>query len=166
MFWNGNTARDGLSGRPCVARKKDGVVAVPPSCTRYARIGRAMFFSVCSPMSWKAMPALPRTYSSTLPETQIPPGSAMPSRRAAMLTPSPKMSPSCSTMSPTLMPTRNSSRRSARTAWLRTAMPVCSSTAQRTASTALANSTRKPSPVDFTALPWNFAKQGSMCSRR
>ena len=41
----------------------------------------------------------------------MPPGSASASSRAAMLTPSPKMSSSSTMMSPTLMPMRNSMRR-------------------------------------------------------
>src|SRR4030095_9583538 len=41
---------------------------------------------------------------------QTPPGSAIPSRRAAMLTPSPKISLSSTMMSPTWMPMRNSIR--------------------------------------------------------
>jgi hypothetical protein len=44
--------------------------------------------------------------------TQIPPGSARASSRAATLTPSPKMSCSSMIMSPRLMPMRNSMRRS------------------------------------------------------
>ena len=47
------------------------------------------------------------------PLTQIPPGSASPSSRAATLTPSPKMSASSEMMSPRLIPIRNSMRRSA-----------------------------------------------------
>src|SRR6476620_4172827 len=41
---------------------------------------------------------------------QTPPGSAIPSRRAATLTPSPRISLSSTMMSPTWMPTRNSNR--------------------------------------------------------
>jgi len=72
-------------------------------------------------------------------DTQIPPGSANASRRAAMLTPSPKMSPSSTTMSPTLMPMRNSMRLSAGTVALRSVMPACTSDAQFRASTTLPN---------------------------
>src|SRR5262249_59633300 len=54
------------------------------------------------------------------PADQMPPGSARPSRRAAMLTPSPKMSLSSMMMSLRLMPIRKSMRRSARTPTLRT----------------------------------------------
>src|SRR5271165_1563104 len=62
---------------------------------------------------------------------------------------------SCSSMmmSPRLMPIRNSMRRSLRTPSLRNAMPRCSSTAQRTASTTLANSAKSPSPVVLTMRP-------------
>jgi len=37
---------------------------------------------------------------------------------------------------------------------LRSTMPFCTSTAQRTASTTLRNSTRAPSPVRFTTRPF------------
>src|SRR5207253_217499 len=60
------------------------------------------------------------------------------------------MSLSSLMMSPTLMPTRNSMRLSAGTSALRSAMSRCTSTAQRTASTTLANSTKTPSPVVLT----------------
>jgi hypothetical protein len=86
-------------------------------------------------------------------ETQIPPGSAKPSSRAAMLTPSPKMSPFSTTMSPTLIPTRHSMRWETGTEAFRSAMPACTSVAQRTASTTLENSTSRPSPVVFTIRP-------------
>ena len=78
-----------------------------------------------------------------LPERQIAPGLASVSRRAAILTPSPKMSPSSMMMSPTLIPMRNSIRRSSGMAALRSAMARWISMAQRTASTALANSTKR-----------------------
>jgi len=44
-----------------------------------------MFFKLCSPMLSKAQSSCP--WSCTMPETQIAPGSAIPSSRAAMLTP-------------------------------------------------------------------------------
>ena len=79
----------------------------------------------------------------------MPPGCAIPSSRAAMLTPSPKMSPSSIMMSPMWMPMRISMRWSG-------ARPHCASPslagsgAQRVASTALPNSTSIPSPVRLT----------------
>ena len=70
------------------------------------------------------------------------PGLAMPSNRAAILTPSPIRSPSLSsTTSPRWMPMRNSMRRSGGRPALRSTMPFCTSMAQRTASTTLRNST-------------------------
>src|SRR5262249_35263500 len=72
------------------------------------------------------------------------------SRRAATLTPSPKMSPSSAMMSPTLMPMRKSMRRSVDDAALLAAMALCTSAAQRKASMTLVNSTRRPSPVVLT----------------
>jgi hypothetical protein len=56
-------------------------------------------------------------------------------------------------MSPTLMPMRNSMRLPRGMAALRSAMPRWISTAQRTASMTLANSTRIPSPVVLTTRP-------------
>jgi hypothetical protein len=48
-----------------------------------------MFFTLCSPLSSKLKVSLSRMWSHTMPETQIPAGSANPSNRAATLTPSP-----------------------------------------------------------------------------
>src|SRR6516164_5555680 len=74
------------------------------------RTGLVMFLTCCSPRSSKAMSRRSRTCSCAAALRQIPPGSASASSRAAMLTPSPKMSPSSIMMSPTLMPMRNSMR--------------------------------------------------------
>ena len=97
---------------------------------------------------------------------QTQPGCASPSRRAATLTPSPKMSPSSTMMSPMLIPTRNSMRWTSAMSRLRAAMICWISTAQRTASTALANSTSAPSPVRLTTRPRCSAILGSIRSRR
>src|SRR3984885_1933101 len=48
-----------------------------------------MFFTSCAPMSANCTDSLLATCSCTERETQMPPASARPSRRAAMLTPSP-----------------------------------------------------------------------------
>src|SRR6516162_3871215 len=63
------------------------------------------------------------------------------------------VSPSSTTTSPTLMPIRNSMRLSVFIAALRSAMTACTSVAQRSASTTLLNSARKPSPVVLTSRP-------------
>ena len=162
---NGSTAIDGLSGRgaperACVDRRPPR----RPYAQSETRTGRAMFLSCCSPMSSKARSSLPAASSCTRAETQIPPGSARPSRRAATLTPSPKMSPSSTTMSPTLMPMRNSMRLSGGTPALRPVIARCTSTAQRNASTTLPNSTSNPSPVVLTRRPWCSAIFGSSSS--
>ena len=95
------------------------------------------------------------------------PGLAMPSSRAAILTPSPIRSPSLSsTTSPRWMPTRNSMRRSGGRPALRSTMPFCNSMAQRTASTTLRNSTSAPSPVRLTTRPLCTAIVGSTRSLR
>ena len=84
----------------------------------------------------------------------MPPGSAMPSSRAATLTPSPKMSlafdhdiaeiDADAKLDPAVSAARSA---------LRSAMPRWTSTAQRTASTTLRNSTSTPSPVVLTMRP-------------
>jgi hypothetical protein len=76
------------------------------------------------------------------------------------------LAPSSMMMSPTLMPMRNSMRRSAGVAAVRAIISRCTSTAQRTASTTLANSTRRPSPVVLTMRPRCSAILGSPSSRR
>ena len=123
-----------------------------------------MFLTCCSPMSSKAKSSLSRTWSRTTRLTQIPPGSAKASSRAATFTPSPKMSRPSMMMSPRLIPIRNSMRRSRHTA-LRSAISRCTSTAQRTASTTLANSTSSPSPVVLTMRPRCSLIFGSASSR-
>src|SRR5947208_1821441 len=69
-------------------------------------------------------------------------------------------------MSPRLMPMRNSIRRSGGMPALRSAIARCISTAQCAASTTLANSTRKPSPVVLTMRPRCSLIRGSAISRR
>jgi hypothetical protein len=90
----------------------------------------------------------------------------MPSTRAAMFTPSPRISSPSMMMSPTLMPIR---------IWIGLASELlasCSrsclwiSMAQVTASTALANSTKAPSPMSLTIRPEWAAIVGSISSRR
>src|SRR5215472_10348642 len=49
-----------------------------------------MFLRACSPMSSNARSSLPAVSSCTRADTQMPPGSAKPSSRAATFTPSPK----------------------------------------------------------------------------
>jgi hypothetical protein len=63
-------------------------------------------------LSSNAMSSLPRTCRYASSEIQIPPGSAIPSSRAAIFTPSPKMSSPSKMTSPRLIPMRNSMRRS------------------------------------------------------
>ena len=75
------------------------------------------------------------------------------SNRAATLTPSPKMSFASMMMSPTLIPMRKISRFSLATPAFRNATPRWTAIAQATASTALGNSTRSPSPVVLTMRP-------------
>ena len=64
------------------------------------------------------------------------------------------------------MPMRNSMRLSAPTPVFRSGIACCTATAQRTASTTLANSTSRPSPVVLTMRPWCSAIFGSRSSRR
>jgi hypothetical protein len=94
------------------------------------------------------------------------PGSAMVSSRAAMLTPSPKMSPPSIIMSPALMPSRNTRRSGSGTVAFRSAIPRWISTAQRTAPRTLSKVARKPSPVVFTIRPRCSRIFGSISSRK
>src|SRR5438105_2799393 len=64
------------------------------------------------------------------------------------------------------MPMRNSMRLSVATPVSRSGIACCTSTAQRTASTTLANSTSRPSPVVLTMRPWCSAIVGSRSSWR
>ena len=77
---------------------------------------------------------------------QTPPGSESASSRAATLTPSPWISSPSITTSPRLMPMRNTISG----VLSRAASAVCKSTLHDTASTALANSTSRPSPITLT----------------
>src|ERR1700674_750832 len=70
-------------------------------------------------------------WSRTVRETQTPPGSASASRRAATLTPSPKMSSPSAMMSPRLMPMRNLICRSSVASGSRSIIPRCTSAAHR-----------------------------------
>ena len=65
-----------------------------------------MFLSLCSPISSNAKPALPATSSCTRRKRKCR-RVRQALQRAATLTPSPKISPSCSMMSPTLIPIGN-----------------------------------------------------------
>ena len=114
MLSNGSTTMEGLSGSAS-SRGRAGAEPDEPdgalptaSFMCHARIGSLMFFKVCSPMSSNAISTLPRTCRWASSEMQTPPGSAIPSSRAAMLTPSPKISSSSKMISPTWMPMRNS----------------------------------------------------------
>ena len=77
----------------------------------------------------------------------MPPGSAMPSSLAAMLTPSPRMSLPSMRMSPRLIPIRNSY---ADPQGPLGCVPACTATAHSAASTTEGNSSNTPSPVVFT----------------
>ena len=114
---------------------------------------REMFFTACSPISAKASDSLSLIWSLAAREMHSPPGSQRASRRAAILTPSPKMSSPSMMISPTLMPMRKTMRLSSATPALRLTMPRWITTAHPTASTTLANSTSAPSPVVLTIRP-------------
>ena len=84
---------------------------------------------------------------------QIPPGLAIASSRAAILTPSPKMSWASTITSPILIPTRKRMRRSSASPSVRSKIRAWNCAPARTASTALENSANNPSPVVFTIRP-------------
>ena len=122
MLANGSTAIDGF--RLC-----RGPGIVERAGCRVARLIRARRrrpepAARCSSASVRPCPrrrgrAGCRHGRGPCPRRQMPPGSAMPSSRAATLTPSPKMSSSSTMTSPRLTPMRNSMRRSCGTSALR-----------------------------------------------
>ena len=83
----------------------------------------------------------------------MPPGSAIVSRRAATLTPSPSRSSFLTTTSPRLTPTRKCICRWSGSESLRVLSASWISTAQRTASTTLENSASTESPAVLTMRP-------------
>ena len=123
-----------------------------------------MFFRLCSPRSTKFSFTLSRTCSQASSERQMPPGSAMPSIRAAILTPSPRMSSPSMMMSPTLIPIRNCIGLASATGVV---LPKLSLYLDRAADRvqALANSTSAPSPMSLTIRPEWAAIVGSISSR-
>jgi hypothetical protein len=66
------------------------------------RTGRAMFLRFWSPRSSKSNSSLSPMWSRTVPDMQMPPGSARASNQAATFTPSPWMSSPSTMMSPRL----------------------------------------------------------------
>src|SRR5215469_15800196 len=79
------------------ARRRAGIVdifaagnsAIASGRSAKTRTERAMFLTLCSPLSSNGYGSLSLIWSRTTRETQIPPGSDNPSSRAATLTPSP-----------------------------------------------------------------------------
>ena len=100
-----------------------GASAIACGDSANTRTGRAMFFTCCSPESVKVNGSLSRTWSQARSEMHSPPGSQIDSSRAAMLTPSPKMSLPSMMMSPILMPMRKTMRLSSGTSALCWIMP-------------------------------------------
>jgi len=149
-FWGSTASTQGGSACESSFGPIAGMVS---SRTRYARTGRGIFFTTCSPRSSNVQSSLSRTWSRTTRLIQIPPGSASASSRAATFTPSPKMSYSSTITSPRLIPIRKVMRPFSGVFALRSAIPRWTSAAHRTASTTLGNSARKPSPVFFTIRP-------------
>jgi hypothetical protein len=91
IFVNGNTAMPGRLEAVSAAATMDAGVGVASCCglTRQTRSGSAMCFSAWLPPSSNSATTVFLTKSCTVPEIQIPPGSANSWRRAATLTPSP-----------------------------------------------------------------------------
>ena len=172
MFWNGKTAIDGLSGNAnCGLRFRSASLSeggIPPRQIDAIDAYRPhdVLDLLLAHVVETEVELVTHLVADNSADTQIPPGSAKASSRAATLTPSPKMSPSSMMMSPRLMPIRNSMRRSAGTPVFRSSISRCTSTAQRTASTTLANSTSMPSPVVLTMRPRCSLILGSTTSRR
>ena len=168
MLVNGKTAIDGVSTLGVELAALDRLVAksVLPGCHFQTRIGRSIFFTVMSPPSKKRTSIRLPTLSLTIEETQIPPGSASGSKRAAMLTPSPYRSSFSMMTSPRLMPIRSTMVGWRAVASRNAAPERCTESAQFTASTTLPNSTMVPSPISFTMRPLWAATAGlKMVSR-
>ena len=166
MFRKGSTATDGLRGSAPAAAGVMGTAGPGAGTTRWTRTGRSMFFSICGPRSSKARSSLLATCSRTVSETTTPPGVANASRRAATLTPSPYTSSASTMTSPRWTAIRKLMRWGSSRLAFRCAMASCTKTAQRTASTTLANSTMAPSPISLMIRPPCSARSGSIWLRR
>jgi hypothetical protein len=128
--------------------------------------GLAMFFSLCRPALAKGASSLPAICSATWPETQTPPAGARLSRRAATLTPSPRMSPASTMTSPKLTPTRKTICSASGRSSLTSCSRVWISTALRVASTLLGNSATTLSPAEPKMRPPRSSITASMIARR
>ena len=95
----------------------------------------------------------------------MPPGSAKASSRAAILTPSPKMSSPLTMTSPILMPILNSILRSSGSPALRALSAPWISMAHSTDSNELTNSASTLSPAVPTTFPWCISIRLNMTSR-
>ena len=83
----GSTAIEGLAGSGKALRPVGSLHAIRPHAIDMHRL--AMFLTDLRAEFLEAESILRLTWSWTLPDTQIPPGSAIASSRAAILTPSP-----------------------------------------------------------------------------
>jgi hypothetical protein len=90
MLVNGKTAIDAAAtlASGLAALDRAAVAVIAPGCHFQTLIGRSIFLTLISPLSWKRTSIRLPTLSLTIDETQIPPGSASGSKRAAILTPS------------------------------------------------------------------------------
>ena len=121
-----------------------------------------MFFSCCRPRSSNSKSTLSAMWWWTVPETKMLPGSASASSRAAILTPSPKISPPSAITSPRLMPIRMAMRCSLGKFWLCRTIASRRAAAERAASTTLPNSLSTRSPVCLKMLPSNCEISGTI----
>ncbi len=112
-----------------------------------------MFFRSRGPRWTACSSILFFTTSYTVCEMQMPPGSASACRRAAMFTPSPITSWSCTMMSPIWMPMRCRRIFEASSSFASAANWRCIASAQATACTALENVISSPSPVVLSTAP-------------
>ena len=153
---NGRTAIDAVTTLGEGLSILDWVApGVARGCHFQIRIGRLIFLTVVSPASWKWTSIRLPMLSLTIEETQMPPGSANGSSRAAMFTP-----PSMIT-SPRLIPIRNTIFGWRTISSDRLSAERCTEMAQFTASITLPNSTMAPSPISLTIRPLWAATAGS-----
>ena len=112
-----------------------------------------MFFKIFSPRSVSSTSRRPCTFSWAVPDMQTPPGDAIVSRRAAILTPSPIRSSPSTRTSPRWIPIRYWSRWVSGRGSFRRVISACTASAQATAATTDGNSTRNPSPIVLNIRP-------------
>ena len=156
--------RGAAAGRPAAAAPACSAIASRPSAK--VRTGRAMLCTRCSPhvLEFDRQPVADlvvhraRDADAARLRQRLQSGGDVDAVA--------QMSPPSTMTSPRLMPMRNWISRSSAVPALRSSIARCTSMAQRTASTTLANSASTPSPAVLTMRPRCSRILGSSSSRR